>query len=57
MPQPLLPPRKEPLVPLDRRISGLQSHSGCGGEEKNSQQYNKPKLWNNLLYYLQFPLY
>jgi hypothetical protein len=30
-------PGKEPLVPLDRRLSGPQSRSGRGGEEKNSQ--------------------
>jgi len=29
-----LPPRESPL---DRRLGGLQSHFGCGGEEKNSQ--------------------
>jgi hypothetical protein len=32
-----LPPRKETLVSLDRRLDGLQSRSGRGGEEKNSQ--------------------
>jgi hypothetical protein len=32
-----LPPEKETLVPLDRRLGGPQSHSGHGGEEKNSQ--------------------
>jgi hypothetical protein len=32
-----LPPGKEPLYPLDRRLGGPQSHSGRGGEEKNSQ--------------------
>jgi hypothetical protein len=31
-----LPPRKEPYYPLDRRLGGLQSRSGRGGEEKNS---------------------
>jgi hypothetical protein len=25
--------------PLDRRLGGPQSCSGCGGEEKNSQHY------------------
>jgi hypothetical protein len=25
------------LYPLDRRLDGPQRHSGCGGEEKNSQ--------------------
>jgi hypothetical protein len=32
-----LPQRKSPLHPLDRRLSGLQSRSEHGGEEKNSQ--------------------
>jgi hypothetical protein len=29
--------RKEPLIPMDRRLGGPQSRSGRGGEEKNSQ--------------------
>jgi hypothetical protein len=29
--------RKSPRYPLDRRLGGLQSQSGSGGEEKNSQ--------------------
>jgi hypothetical protein len=32
-----LPPGKEPLVSLDRKLGGPQSRSGRGGEEKNSQ--------------------
>jgi hypothetical protein len=32
-----LPPGKEPLYPLDRRLGGPYSRSGRGGEEKNSQ--------------------
>jgi hypothetical protein len=32
-----LPPGKEPCYALDRRLSGPQSRSGRGGEEKNSQ--------------------
>jgi hypothetical protein len=32
-----LPPGKETLVPLDRRLGGPQSQCGRGGEEKNSQ--------------------
>jgi hypothetical protein len=32
-----LPPGKEPLYPLDRRLGGLQNRSGRGDEEKNSQ--------------------
>jgi hypothetical protein len=32
-----LPPEKSPWYPLDRRLSGPQSRSGRGGEEKNSQ--------------------
>jgi len=33
-----LPPRErtEPQYPLDRRLSGDQSQSGCGGKEKKS---------------------
>jgi hypothetical protein len=30
-----LPPGKEPWYPLDRRLSGPQSRSEHGGEEKN----------------------
>jgi len=36
-PRPLYPQGKIPLDPLDRRLSGPQSLSGRGGEEKNSQ--------------------
>jgi hypothetical protein len=32
-----LPPGKEPQYTLDTRLSGPQSLSGHGGEEKNSQ--------------------
>jgi hypothetical protein len=32
-----LPQGKSPWYPLDRRLGGLQSRSGHGGEEKNSQ--------------------
>jgi hypothetical protein len=28
---------KSPRYPLDRRLGGPQSSSGCGGKEKNSQ--------------------
>jgi hypothetical protein len=31
------PPGKDPLVPIGRRLGGPQSHSGRGGDEKNSQ--------------------
>jgi len=34
--RPLYPQGKSPWYPLDR-LGGLQSRSGCGGEEKNSQ--------------------
>jgi hypothetical protein len=34
---PLYPQRRSPWYPLDRRLGGPQSCSGCGGEEKNSQ--------------------
>jgi len=36
-PRPLYPQGKSPWYPLDRRLGGPQSHSGHGGEEKNSQ--------------------
>jgi hypothetical protein len=32
-----LPTGKSPSYPLDRRLGGPQSRSGCGSEEKNSQ--------------------
>jgi hypothetical protein len=32
-----LPPEKEPLYPLDRRVGGPQTMSGRGSEETNSQ--------------------
>jgi hypothetical protein len=35
--QPLYPQGKSPPYPLDRRLGGLQSRSGHGVEEKNSQ--------------------
>jgi hypothetical protein len=34
-PQPFYPQLKSPWYPLDRRMSGPQSRSGRGGEEKN----------------------
>jgi len=34
---PLHPQGKRPWHPFDRRPGGLQSRSGSGGEEKNSQ--------------------
>jgi len=37
MPQLLYPWGKSPYYPLDRRLGGPQSQSGCDGEEKNSQ--------------------
>jgi hypothetical protein len=36
-PLPLYPQGKSPWYPLDRRLSGPESRSGRGGEEKNSQ--------------------
>jgi hypothetical protein len=36
-PRPLYPQGKSPWYPLDRRLGGPQSRSGCGDEEKNSQ--------------------
>jgi len=32
-----LPQANSPWYPLDRRLGGPQSHSGRGGEKKNSQ--------------------
>jgi len=32
-----LPQRKSPWYPLDRRLGRPQDKSGCGGEDKNSQ--------------------
>jgi len=37
MPWLLYPQGRSPWYPLDRRLGGPQSHSGHGGEEKNSQ--------------------
>jgi hypothetical protein len=37
MPQPLHPQGKSPWYPLDRRLGGVQSRYGHGGENKNSQ--------------------
>jgi hypothetical protein len=34
---PLYSQGKSPWYPLDRRLDGPQSRSGCSGEEKNSQ--------------------
>jgi hypothetical protein len=36
-PRPLYPQGKSPWYPLDRRMGGPQSRSGCNGEEKNFQ--------------------
>jgi hypothetical protein len=44
MPRPLYLQRKSPRYPLDRRLSGPQSPSGGGGEEKNSQPLPGLKL-------------
>jgi hypothetical protein len=41
-----LPPGKETLVPMDRRLGGPQSRSGRGGEEKNSQPSPEIELYN-----------
>jgi len=40
-PRPLYPQEKSPRYPLDRKLGGLQSRSGRGGEEKNSQNLMK----------------
>jgi hypothetical protein len=34
-PRPIYPQGKSRWYPLDRRLGGPQSHSRCGGEEKN----------------------
>jgi hypothetical protein len=36
-PRPLYSQGRSPWYPLDKKLSGPQSRSGCGGEEKNSQ--------------------
>jgi hypothetical protein len=36
-PWPLYSQGKSPWYPLDRRLGGPQSQSGCSGEEKNFQ--------------------
>jgi hypothetical protein len=36
-PRPLFLQGRSPCYPLDRRLGGLQSRSGRGGEETNSQ--------------------
>jgi len=33
----VLPPGKEPPVPIGRMLAGAQNRSGRGGEEKNTQ--------------------
>jgi len=40
-----LSPGKEPLVPLDKGLGETQSHSGRGGEEKNSHIEKKLLLF------------
>jgi len=37
MPWPFYLQGRIPWYPLDKRLSGHQSQSGCSGEEKNSQ--------------------
>jgi hypothetical protein len=39
-----LPQGKSPSYPLDRRLGGLQSRSGRGGEENNSQGTRIPDI-------------
>jgi hypothetical protein len=36
-PLPVYPQGKSPWYPLERRLAASQNHSGCVGEEKNSQ--------------------
>jgi hypothetical protein len=44
-----LPPGKEPLYPLERRLRGHQSRSGHGGEEK----IPSPEIKNTLKSYFK----
>jgi hypothetical protein len=50
-PRPLYPKGKSPWYPLDWRLGGPQSRSGCSGEEKNSQ----PCQDSNPRSYLSYP--
>jgi hypothetical protein len=45
-PRPLYPQGKSFWYPLDRRLSGSQSRSGRGGEEKNSQPPPGIESWS-----------
>jgi len=38
------PQGKNPWCPLGRKLGGPQCRSGCGGEEKNSQNPDRPAL-------------
>jgi hypothetical protein len=55
-----LPPWKEPRYPLDRRLGGLQSRSGRGGEGKNIAHVPKQNIFwvifciDWLIIYLEF---
>jgi hypothetical protein len=51
-PRPLYPQGKSPWYPLEKRLGGLQSRSGRGGEEENSQplpRLTQPVTAKNLL--------
>jgi hypothetical protein len=48
--RPLYPQGKSPWYPLDRRLGGPQSRSGCGGEEKNSED-----MHSDFFFSLQIP--
>jgi hypothetical protein len=49
-PQPLYPQGKNPWYPLDRRLGGPQSRSGCGGEEKDSQPPSEMEHLDMVIY-------
>jgi hypothetical protein len=51
--RPLYLQGKSPWYPLDRRLGGPQSRSGHGGEEKNSQNADRPAR-RPALYHLSY---
>jgi len=51
-PRPLYPQGKSSYYPLDRRLGGLQSRSGCGGEEKTS--FIVDSIFHQLRLYSEF---
>jgi hypothetical protein len=45
-PSPLYFQEKSPWYPLDRRLGGSKSRSGCGGEERNTQLPPGVETWS-----------